>query len=118
MVKKINEVLKDAKYILIENNIDEREARLLLAFSLELPIEKLLLKTTCTIREYAKYMKIVNKRASGIPYAYIVGHKEFMKLDFEVNKNVLIPRADTEILVEEIISIIGEKDFKVLEMLK
>lgn len=105
MVKKINEILNDARLILKENNIDEREARLLLAFSLEIGVEKLLIKKECTLREYSKYMKLINKRISGIPYAYIVGHKEFMKLDFEVNKNVLIPRDDTEILVEEIINI-------------
>lgn len=109
MVKNINEVLRESKEILKANNIDEREARLLLAFSLEVPIEKLLIKNTCTLREYAKFMKIITKRASGIPYAYIVGHKEFMKLDFEVNKNVLIPREDTEILVQEVISLNKKK---------
>ena len=39
--------------------------------------------------ECRENMQIINKRASGIPYAYIVGHKEFMKLDFEVNKKEL-----------------------------
>ena len=82
---------------------------MLLAFSLEISIEKLLIKNTCTLREYSKFMKIINKRASGIPYAYIVGHKEFMKLDFEVNKNVLIPREDTEILVQEVINLNKKK---------
>ena len=109
MVKNINDALNDAKIILKENNVDEREARLLLAFSLEVPIEKLLLLKTCTLREYSKFIKIINKRASGIPYAYIVGHKEFMKLDFEVNKNVLIPRADTDILVTEVINLNKKK---------
>lgn len=109
MVKNINEALNDARTLLKENNIDEREARLLLAFSLEIPIQKLLIQKTCTLREYSKYMKIINKRASGIPYAYIVGHKEFMKLDFEVNKNVLIPRDDTEILVQEVIKLNKKK---------
>lgn len=109
MVKNINEALNEARKELKENNIDEREARLLLAFSLELPIEKLLIKKTLTLREYAKFLKLINKRKSGIPYAYIVGHKEFMKLDFEVNKNVLIPREDTEILVEEVIKLNKKK---------
>ena len=109
MVKNINEVLKDARIILKENNIDEREARLLLAFSLDMPIEKLLTKKTCTLREYTKFIKLINKRVSGIPYAYIVGHKEFMKLDFEVNKNVLIPREDTETLVQEVIKLDKKK---------
>ena len=59
MVKNINEVLKDARIILKENNIDEREARLLLAFSLDMPIEKLLTKKTCTLREYTKFIKLI-----------------------------------------------------------
>lgn len=105
MVKDINEVLKEAKNILKENNINEREARLLLAFSLETTIEKLFIKKEITGIEYNKYMKIIKKRAEGIPYAYITGHKEFMKLDFVVNKNVLIPREDTEILVQETIKL-------------
>lgn len=105
MVKNINEALNEVRKELRENNIDEREARLLLAFSLDIPMEKLIIKKTLTLREYAKFLKLINKRISGIPYAYIVGHKEFMKLDFEVNKNVLIPREDTEILVEEVIKL-------------
>ena len=109
MVKSINEILREARKLLKENNIDEREARLLLAFSLGMPIEKLLTKRDCTLREYQKFVKIINKRIAKIPYAYIVGHKEFMKLDFEVNKNVLIPREDTEILVQEVIKLDKKK---------
>ena len=103
MVKSLNEVLNEARNILKENDIDEREARLLLAFSLGLPIEKLIIKKECTVREYQKYIKIINMRASKIPYAYIVGHKEFMKLNFKVDQNVLIPREDTEVLINEVI---------------
>ena len=115
MVKDINEVLREAKSILKANEIDEREARLLLAFSLETTIEKLFMKKAITEIEYNKYIKIIKKRAEGVPYAYITGHKEFMKLDFIVNKNVLIPREDTEILVEETIKLNKKK---ILDMWK
>ena len=105
MVKEIKEVLLQARERLAEYHIDEREARLLLAFSLGITKEELITKDTCTLREYDKFITILNKRMAGIPYAYIVGHKEFMKLDFEVNKNVLIPREDTEVLVQEVIKL-------------
>lgn len=51
----------------------------------------------------------VQKRKSGLPVAYITGHKEFFGNDFYVNQNVLIPKPDTEILVSRGIEIIEEK---------
>jgi release factor glutamine methyltransferase len=54
---------------------------------------------------------LVRKRQKGIPLAYLIGKKEFFGLDFKVDKNVLIPRPETEMLVEEAIkSIKEEKD--------
>lgn len=50
-----------------------------------------------------KYMSLIAERALGKPTAYIVGTKEFMSLEFEVDENVLIPRGDTETLCECII---------------
>jgi release factor glutamine methyltransferase len=50
-----------------------------------------------------KYKSYIARRAKGEPVAYILGHKEFFGLDFLVNKNVLVPRPETEILVEEVI---------------
>lgn len=50
--------------------------------------------------EAAQYNILTGRRLSGEPVAYITGHKEFMGLDFYVNSSVLIPRPETELLVE------------------
>jgi release factor glutamine methyltransferase len=46
-----------------------------------------------------KFREMVRRRAEGVPVAYLVGHKEFYSLDFEVTPDVLIPRPETELLV-------------------
>ena len=51
----------------------------------------------------AKYKKHLLRRLKGEPTAYILGHKEFYGLNFLVNNNVLIPRPETELLVEEVL---------------
>lgn len=53
-----------------------------------------------TNTEYARFRRYIRRRKTGEPIAYILGHKEFYDLDFLVNKNVLIPRPETEQLVE------------------
>jgi release factor glutamine methyltransferase len=55
--------------------------------------------------ELTRYRGLVAKRAHGDPVAYLVGHKEFMALDFEVTRAVLVPNPDTEVLVQRAVSI-------------
>ena len=50
--------------------------------------------------ELSTYRAQVARRAHGEPVAYVVGHKEFMALDFEVTPAVLVPNPDTEVLVQ------------------
>lgn len=56
-------------------------------------------------QELAAYREMVKKRAMRIPVAYIIGYKEFMGISFTVSPAVLIPRPDTEILVEKVLEI-------------
>ncbi|MBR3281439.1 MAG: peptide chain release factor N(5)-glutamine methyltransferase [Clostridia bacterium] len=113
------DALNVAKSLLEKNNIDTREAKLFLAFALGVSKEELIKYTQIPDEVYTKLLVLLEKRCNGIPYAYIVGHKEFMKLDFEVNSSVLIPRDDTEVLVEKVIEIasnISKNEVKILDL--
>lgn len=59
--------------------------------------------------ETAAYRKLVARRLRSVPVAYLVGHKEFMGLDFKVDENVLIPRPETEHLVEAVSKYVSER---------
>src|SRR3989344_4348414 len=50
--------------------------------------------------------QMVRRREKGEPIAYILGYKDFMGLRFKVNRDVLIPRPETEWLVERVLSVI------------
>lgn len=59
-----------------------------------------------------EYFKLLDRRAGGEPLQYITGTQCFMGLDFDVDENVLIPRQDTETLVEDAMSIIRENQLR------
>jgi len=86
------------------------DAELLLAHSLGLRRLDLYLKfdRPLTEAELTAYRKLVARRAKGEPVAYLVGHKEFMGLDFAVTPAVLIPNPDTEVLVQRAVEIARE----------
>jgi release factor glutamine methyltransferase len=56
---------------------------------------------------WEEFSAFIEKRIQRIPLAYITGKKEFMSLDFLVNEDVLIPRPETEILVEEVLNLLS-----------
>lgn len=58
-------------------------------------------------QEKQLYRTLIRKRSAHIPLQYLTGSQEFMGFSFAVNENVLIPRQDTEILVEEAIRALG-----------
>lgn len=61
-------------------------------------------------KDEKEYLNLIEKRKEKMPIKYILGETEFMGLDFDIEEGVLIPRGDTEILVEEVLSVIGEDD--------
>lgn len=69
-----------------------------------------------TNEQEEKFLSMINDRLNGRPIAYIVEHREFMGLDFYVKEGVLIPRPDTETLVEEIIDLCKDKEVNILDI--
>jgi len=65
--------------------------------------------------QMAEYENVLSKRAERVPLQYITGEQEFMGIPFRVNEAVLIPRQDTETLVEEALKIV-RPGMKVLDM--
>src|SRR4051794_26078835 len=62
--------------------------------------------------EQSRYDEAVARRASGCPSQYITGHQEFWGLDFVVTPAVLIPRPETEHIVEAVLEIAREAEYK------
>lgn len=93
----IQSVLKNAR-----SRIDAVDARILLRHALSVSNEYLAanLHRSLSTEEIEKFQQLVNRRANGEPVAYITGKREFFALEFEVSPAVLIPRPETELLVE------------------
>ena len=83
------------------------KARLLMQFVLNQSRQYLMVydEKKLTKEQEEKYTEAVGQLGKGIPLQHITHRQEFMKMDFYVNNHVLIPRPDTEVLVEEVIQI-------------
>jgi release factor glutamine methyltransferase len=110
----IVEVLKLSTEYLQKHGSDSPrlDAELLLAHALRLRRLDLYLKFDRTLEEgeLGVYRSLVARRGKGEPVAYLVGHKEFMGLDFEVTPDVLVPNPDTEVLVQRAVEIARETE--------
>ena len=119
----IKDVLNEASNMLIENKIENpiMHARILLVNKLKKTKEYLVIHEKEEIKEniVKEYKEDILQLISGKPLQYITNHQEFMKLDFYVDENVLVPRPDTEILVEEVINIakqINKRKINILDL--
>ena len=103
------EVLKAASGHLQKHGSDSArlDAELLLAQALGIRRLDLYLQFDRRLsdEELSDYRDLTKRRARGEPVAYLVGHKEFMALDFEVTPAVLVPNPDTEVLVQRAVEI-------------
>ena len=102
------EILNEGSKILKLHNIKSfnLDSEILLSSVLKLERSKLILNLNKNIKYKDKknYFNLIERRKKNEPVAYITGYKEFWKDTFKVNRNVLIPRPDTEIVVEQILN--------------
>ncbi|MFH1661868.1 MAG: peptide chain release factor N(5)-glutamine methyltransferase [Candidatus Falkowbacteria bacterium] len=103
----INKILKKYTHKLESENIPnpQIDAEILLSYILKKPCEFLLTHPEKKLSKLliASYSLLVTQRLKNIPIAYITKTKSFYGLDFYVNKNVLIPRPETELIIEEVL---------------
>lgn len=87
------------------------DAEVLLAFVLKKPKEYLMTNPAkkITSSQQKKFSALIVRRQRNIPIPYLTGSKEFYGLNFKINSEVLVPRPETELLVEEAIKIIRQK---------
>ena len=108
----VSEILREATEILRENGVAEprREAASLLAFTLSKDKTFLISHDDYELsrEEQKKIRDFLNRRANREPFQYITGFQEFYGLDFFVAPGVLIPRPETELIVENAIKILSE----------
>ena len=97
------------KIQLSRNGVSENsiESELLIRCSMRINKEEFYASLSDPISNLQKHQtdQLIQRRLCGEPLAYILGHREFYGLDFFVNSNVLIPRQETELLVETILSL-------------
>jgi release factor glutamine methyltransferase len=81
------------------------DTEILLSSTLNLDRSQLLLNLDKKIKdqEKKKFFNFIQRRSKNEPVAYITGYKEFWKSNFKVDRNVLIPRPDTEIIIEQVL---------------
>jgi len=107
------QALFNANKILKENLIKSYllDSEILLSHMIKVERDKLLLNLKGKIHDvdYKKFIDLILRRKKGEPIAYIIGFKEFWKNKFLVNSNVLIPRPDSEVIVEQALKIIPKE---------
>lgn len=81
------------------------DTQLLMCYVMDMDKLRLLISGDMPLNqaEEEKFVQLIDRRKNGEPVQYILGRCEFMSLDFDVNPNVLIPRPDTETLVEAVL---------------
>ena len=110
---------KGSEKLKIKNIFSHRlDSEILLSNILKKRREELLINLDKKVssNNIRQFKKIISRRSLNEPIAYILKNKEFWSKNFIVNRNVLIPRPETELMVEKIIKIYEKKDIFILDI--
>lgn len=115
IVYTVGETLKFGKEVLSHKEIEssDLDARVLLSFVLGIEHHQFISnpKMEISAEQYKKYKKLITKRSYKEPVAKLIKSKEFWGLNFKVSKSTLIPRPDSETLIEAVLQEFKDKNY-------
>ena len=110
----IENILKEGIDILQKNKIanPQLDSEILLSNSIKRDKKHIILnpKEVLNSEQLRKFKSLIERRKKGEPIAYLINKKEFWKDEFFVNKDVLIPRPDSELIIEQVLTIYSKDD--------
>ena len=110
----IENILKKGIDILQKNKIanPQLDSEILLSNSIKRDKKHIILnpKEVLNSEQLGKFKSLIERRKKGEPIAYLINKKEFWKDEFFVNKDVLIPRPDSELIIEQVLKIYSKDD--------
>ena len=111
---KLESAIKSGYQKLRKNNIKSAllDSEILLSKAINKSREYLILNSNQDMneKEYNFFAKMIKQRSQGKPFAYLVGKKNFWKYECDINEKVLIPRPDTEVIIEQVLKIYKKKN--------
>ena len=110
----IENILNEGIGILQKNKISnpQLDSEILLSNSIKRDKKHIILnpKEVLNSEQLGKFKSLIERRKKGEPIAYLINKKEFWKDEFFVNKDVLIPRPDSELIIEQVLKIYSKDD--------
>lgn len=111
MSVQVKQLIRETAQALRQQNIESplRSVQIILAHALNWSYEELFKQGEAYIEVPKAFFQGIERRSQNEPLAYIIGSKEFFSLDFQVNANVLVPRPETECLVQRVLEDIAQE---------